>query len=95
MGAPILAGTDCPDLRTLATPPPKALVNRRFVELFGKGRNLIGQHIQFLANLVTPDAQAMEIVGVAGDLREDAVNVAPGLISTCASRPAAGPIRNT
>ncbi|MGC9951648.1 MAG: ABC transporter permease [Bryobacteraceae bacterium] len=78
MGAPILAGTDCPDLRTLATPPPKALVNRRFVELFGKGRNLIGQHIQFLANLVTPDAQAMEIVGVAGDLREDAVNVAPG-----------------
>jgi hypothetical protein len=78
MGAPILAGTDCPDLRTLAAPPPKALVNRRFVELFAKGRNLVGQHIQFLANLVSPDSQAMEIVGVAGDLREDALNVAPG-----------------
>ncbi|HXM44951.1 MAG TPA: ABC transporter permease [Bryobacteraceae bacterium] len=78
MGAPILAGTDCPDLRTLAAPPPKALVNRRFVELFAKGRNLVGQHIQFLANLVTPGAQPIEIVGVAGDLREDAVNVAPG-----------------
>jgi putative ABC transport system permease protein len=78
MGAPILAGSDCPDLRTLAAPPPKALVNRRFVELFANGRNLVGEHIRFLQDVVTPDAQAMEIVGVAGDLREDAVNVAPG-----------------
>jgi putative ABC transport system permease protein len=76
MGAPILAGTDCPDLRALAK-PPKALVNRRFVE-FAKGRNLVGEHIRFPQDLVTPDAQAMEIVGVAGDLREDALNVAPG-----------------
>ncbi|HUE24389.1 MAG TPA: ADOP family duplicated permease [Bryobacteraceae bacterium] len=78
MGAPILAGTDCPNLRTLAVPPPKALVNRRFVELFGRGRNLVGQHVQFVQDLVTPGAQAMEIVGVSGDLREDALNVAPG-----------------
>jgi len=78
LGAPILAGTDCPPLRTLVKPPPKALVNRRFVELFAKGSNLVGQHIQFLQDLVTPGAQAMEVVGVAGDLREDALNVAPG-----------------
>ena len=78
MGAPLVAGTDCPDLRTLSAPPPKALVNRRFVELFAKGHNLVGQHIRFLQDLATPDAQAMEIVGVAGDLREDALNVAPG-----------------
>jgi predicted permease len=78
IGAPILAGTDCPYLRTLAASPPKALVNRRFVELFAKGRNLIGQHLLFLANLVTPGAQPIEIVGVAGDLREDAQNVSPG-----------------
>ncbi len=78
MGAPIVAGSDCPDLRKLAAPPPKALVNRRFVELFAKGRNLIGQHIQFLQDLATPGAQPLEIVGVAGDLREDALNVAPG-----------------
>ena len=78
LGAPILAGSDCPDLRTLATSPPKALVNRRFVELFGKGRNLVGQHLQFLAELVTPDSKPMEIVGVAGDIREDSQNVAPG-----------------
>jgi putative ABC transport system permease protein len=78
MGAPILAGSDCPNLRTLAAPPPKALVNRRFVELFAKGLNLVGQHIRFLQDVVTPDSQALEIVGVAGDLREDALNVAPG-----------------
>lgn len=77
IGAPILAGTDCPDLRSLAA-PPKALVNRRFVELFANGRNPIGEHIQFTANLVTPGAQPMEIVGVAGDVREDSLNVAPG-----------------
>ncbi len=53
-------------------------MNRRFVELFAKGRNLIGQHIQFVQDLVTPGAQAMEIVGMAGDLREDALNVTPG-----------------
>jgi ABC-type antimicrobial peptide transport system permease subunit len=69
--------TDCPDLRRLDAPPPKALVNRRFAELFGKERNLVGQHIRFQQDVVTPDSQAMEIVGVAGDLREDAVNVAP------------------
>jgi predicted permease len=78
LGAPILAGTDCPDLRTLLHTPPKALVNRRFVELFAKGRNLVGQHIRFLQDLVTPDNQGLEIVGVAGDLREDAFNVSPG-----------------
>lgn len=78
MGAPLVAGTDCPDLRTLSAPPPEALVNRRFVDLFGKGRNLVGEHIRFLQDVVTPNAQAMEIVGVAGDMREDALNVAPG-----------------
>jgi len=77
LGAPILAGTDCPDLRTLLHTPPKALVNRRFAELFAKGRNLVGQHIRFLQDLVTPDNQGIEIVGVAGDLREDAFNVSP------------------
>jgi len=78
IGAPILAGSDCPDLRTLAAPPPKALVNRRFVEQFANGRNLVGQHLRFVQDRVTPDAQPIEIVGVAGDLREDALNVAPG-----------------
>jgi len=78
LGAPILAGQDCPDLRTLTKPPYKAMVNRRFVELFGKGSDLVGQHIQFATDLAAPGAEPMEIVGIAGDTREDALNVAPG-----------------
>ena len=75
LGAPILAGSDCPDLRTLLKPPPKALVNRRFVELFAHGRNLVGRHLRFLDQ---PEAPPLEIVGIAGNIREDAQNVAPG-----------------
>ena len=78
LGAPIVAGQDCPDLRTLTKPPYKAMVNRRFVELFGKGSDLVGQHIQFATDLAAPGAEPMEIVGIAGDTREDALNVAPG-----------------
>jgi putative ABC transport system permease protein len=78
LGAPILAGADCPNLRTLLQPPPKALVNRRFAELFGQGRNLVGQHLRMLDVGYPPDAPPIEIVGIAGDLREDALNVAPG-----------------
>lgn len=86
VGAPIVSGSDCPDLRELSHTPPKALVNRRFVELFGKGRNLVGQHFQFVQDAVTPNAQALEIVGIAGDIREDALNVSPGpYVYTCIS----------
>ena len=78
IGAPILAGADCPDLRALMSRPPKALVNRRFAELFGHGRNLVGQHVRMLDVGYPADAPPMEIVGIAADLREDALNVAPG-----------------
>ncbi|MGA2137118.1 MAG: ADOP family duplicated permease [Bryobacteraceae bacterium] len=79
LGAPILAGADCPELQTLKTwdAPPKALVNRRFAEMFGQSRNLVGQHLRMLGVGVAPDAKPTEIVGIAGDLREDAPNVAP------------------
>ncbi len=43
LGAPILAGQDCPDLRQAGSAfagPLKALVNRRFVELYGEGQTL-------------------------------------------------------
>ena len=77
LGATILAGTDCPDLRKIVLygPDTKVLVNRRFAELIGGGRNIVGEHLRFLDQ---PTGAPMEIVGVAGDLREDALNVAPG-----------------
>ncbi|HTQ54437.1 MAG TPA: ABC transporter permease [Bryobacteraceae bacterium] len=79
MGAPILAGADCPELRQLALwKAGKVLVNRRFAEMFGGGRNLVGQHLRMLDQGYAPDARAAEIVGIAGDVREDAANVAPG-----------------
>ncbi|HLY20418.1 MAG TPA: ABC transporter permease [Bryobacteraceae bacterium] len=79
LGAPILAGEDCPDLRKLGPgQPAKALVNRRFVELYGQGRNLVGEHLRMLDVGGPSDAPAIEIAGIAGDLREDALNVAPG-----------------
>lgn len=74
VGAPIVAGSDCPDLKTGR--PPKALVNRRFAEMFAQGQNLVGQHVRFAEDTVA--TQPIEIAGIAGDLREDALNVAPG-----------------
>jgi putative ABC transport system permease protein len=72
MKIPLLAGNWCPAVEPLKMDKPspsKAVVNRRFVELYGKGQNVIGRHFQFAQNLVTstPD----EIVGVVGDVRED------------------------
>ncbi|HKX00172.1 MAG TPA: ABC transporter permease [Bryobacteraceae bacterium] len=72
LGAPILSGQDCPDLRAVATSDPKALVSRRFVESYGKGRNLIGRHFRGLED---PKGPPTEIIGVVGDMREDTLNV--------------------
>ena len=77
VGAPIVAGQDCPSLRSLAQSPAKALVNRRFAEMYGQSRNLVGQHLRFMDVGYEPNAPPIEIVGIAGDLREDALNAAP------------------
>jgi len=57
-------------------------VNRRFVELYAKGQNVVGRHYRFAQNgvLQSPD----EIVGVIGDAREDglAASASP-YIYTC------------
>ena len=74
LGTPLLAGQDCPDLVVLSTAPPEALVSRRFVEMYGKGQNLLGRHLQWLDQPLGPP---MEIVGVAGNAREDTLDVAP------------------
>src|SRR6185436_17557572 len=41
LGAPLLAGQSCPELEAISNGAPKALVNRRFADLYGKGENLV------------------------------------------------------
>ena len=47
----------------------KEMVNRRFVELYGNGQNIVGHHLKFAEN--SPDVPGAEIVGVVGDVKED------------------------
>ncbi len=72
--APLLAGTWCPELRTDFTAPRKAMVNRRFVEVYGRGRNIVGRHLMWREIASRGTQAADEIVGVIGDIREDAIN---------------------
>jgi predicted permease len=67
--APLIAGTWCPELRLDFKAPPRAMVNRRFVEVYGRGANVVGRHV-----LLDNPPVSMEIVGVVGDLKEDAVS---------------------
>jgi putative ABC transport system permease protein len=82
---PLLAGSWCPAVEPLKVDKPtpaKAMVNRRFVELYGKGQDIVGRHYRFAQNPVTelPD----EIVGVVGDVREDGLAASPApYIYTC------------
>lgn len=69
---PLVAGSRCPPVEPVdssRSAPGRAMVNRRFIELYGKGQNVIGRHLRFAKNPATtpPD----EIVGVVGDVRED------------------------
>jgi predicted permease len=70
--APLLAGGWCPEL----APPdrnkaPKNMVNRRFVEVYAHGQNVVGRHLRWAEYANSPPE---EIVGVIGDIKEDAVN---------------------
>jgi len=61
--APLLAGNWCPELKATAQGGSKAMVNRKFTEMYGRGANVIGRKID-----------NMEIVGVLGDMKEDALS---------------------
>ncbi len=74
LGTPLLSGQDCPDLAPMSNNPPKALVSRRFVEAYSHGQNLIGRHLQWADQSLGPP---MEIAGIAGNAREDTLDVAP------------------
>jgi putative ABC transport system permease protein len=69
--APLLAGDWCPELVPLdQNRPPKDMVNRRFVEVYAHGQNVVGRHLHWAE---WANAPADEIVGVIGDMKEDAV----------------------
>lgn len=80
LGTPLLAGEDCPDLAPVsndprnAGEPPKALVSRRFADAYGNGQNLVGRHLRWVDQ---PLGAPMEIVGIAGNAREDTLEVTP------------------
>src|SRR5581483_6730945 len=74
MVAPLLAGHDCPALTAISDKTPKALVSARFVRQYGNGENIVGRHLRWFD---VGDGPPMEIVGVAGEMREDTMKVAP------------------
>jgi putative ABC transport system permease protein len=83
---PLLEGEWCPEL-TAAAPPagPKIMVNRRFVEVYGQGKDVLGRHIGFEG--YGPQGLAgSAIVGVIGDMKEDSL-AAPAYpyVYNCAS----------
>jgi hypothetical protein len=66
--APLLAGSMCPELRYDLSAQPKVMVNRRFVEVYGHGRNVVGRGLELVEFRRT---QPRVIVGVIGDIKED------------------------
>jgi putative ABC transport system permease protein len=66
---PLMAGQWCPELRGASNSPAKAMVNRRFVDVYGQGGTVLGRHVKEMQS-----GQSMEIVGVIGDMKEDALN---------------------
>ena len=68
LGARVVAGTTCPDLPSIRSSTPKALVNRRFVTSYASGANVVGRYAAGVQGLEGPP---MEIVGVVDDIRED------------------------
>lgn len=67
---PLLAGGWCPELRATTEGQPKMMVNRRFVDVYGRGQNLLGRHISILGYGIP---QPWTIVGVIGNIKEDSL----------------------
>ena len=63
---PLLTGEWCPELRLDFQAPGKAMVNRRFAEVYGRGENLVGRRLRL-------DGVPMQIVGIIGNVKEDSV----------------------
>lgn len=69
---PVLQGVSCPQFRIDKNAPAKVLVNKRFAMAAG-GAGLLGRHLTWTgygSGVLAPP----EIVGIAGDVKEDALN---------------------
>jgi putative ABC transport system permease protein len=83
---PLLEGAWCPELTAGAAPAgQKIMVNRRFVEVYGQGKDVLGRHIAF-EGFGPQGLAASAIVGVIGDMKEDSL-AAPAYpyVYNCAS----------
>jgi predicted permease len=67
LAIPLLAGAWCPEVRT-GSRTLAAMVNRRFVDQFAPGQNVIGRRFGFNFN---QDKRPWQIVGIVGDVLED------------------------
>ncbi len=75
IGARIMEGRSCPDLRAVSNGTQKALVSRRFADLYGRGQRLVGRHLRWVGT-GTAD-EPMEIAGVVSNMQEDTLTVTP------------------
>jgi putative ABC transport system permease protein len=73
--ATLLAGAWCPEVRLDANAPNRAMVNRRFVEVYARGGNVVGRRFHYPS--FSGPASQYEIVGVLGDIREDSLEAPP------------------
>lgn len=69
--APLLGGSWCPELAVNPPGGTKMMVNRRFVEVYGRNKNVIGRHVGFIG--YGPGVPQREIIGVIGDMKEDSL----------------------
>lgn len=75
---PVLAGNYCPEPAPVDNKnfqAPTGMVNRRFVEAYTPGQNVIGRHLRF--NTDSPNSPGLEITGIVGDAREDGLSQTP------------------
>jgi len=79
---PLLAGEWCSELRSDANAPLTAMVNRRFVDLYGGGQNLIGRNLNMRMG-----GTLFRVTGILGDIREDGQGAPKAPYAyTCAQR---------
>ena len=69
LGARLMTGAACPPLEHAREGGPKVLVNRRFVDAYARGQNIVGRFLRWSDD--QPAAPNTQIVGVVNDIRED------------------------